>query len=121
MIVHGTLDYIAPEGKHFADIAGRRNTHAYALAVLIFSEECVAGGQENSRSGKALPILGDPTPGYDASVDWWSYGAMLYEMTYGLPPFYADAVEDTYKRIVRCTVCSERYIAQVFPSETYCF
>jgi serine/threonine protein kinase len=88
--------------------------------VLLWSEECVAAGQENSRSGKTLPRLEDAPLGYDASVDWWSYGAMLYEMTYGLPPFYADAVEDTYKKIVRCTVCSRRDIAPVFLAQKLC-
>lgn len=87
------------------------------FAVLLYSEECVAAGRENSRSGKTLPELGDAPLGYDASVDWWSYGAMLYEMTYGLPPFYADAVEDTYKKIICCTVCSRRDIAPDCSSE----
>jgi len=26
---------------------------------------------------------------YTRSVDWWSFGAMIYEMLSGLPPFYS--------------------------------
>ncbi|KAK7865446.1 hypothetical protein R5R35_002324 [Gryllus longicercus] len=38
--------------------------------------------------------------GYDKSVDWWCLGAVLYEMLYGLPPFYSRNTADMYDRIL---------------------
>lgn len=37
---------------------------------------------------------------YDKSVDWWCLGAVLYEMLYGLPPFYSRNRSEMYDRIV---------------------
>ncbi|KAJ9594148.1 hypothetical protein L9F63_014404, partial [Diploptera punctata] len=38
--------------------------------------------------------------GYDQSVDWWCLGAVLYEMLYGLPPFYSRNTAEMYDRIL---------------------
>jgi len=38
--------------------------------------------------------------GYNYSVDWWSYGVLIYEMAAGFPPFYADEQIQTYEKIV---------------------
>jgi serine/threonine protein kinase len=37
---------------------------------------------------------------YDKSVDWWCLGAVLFEMLYGLPPFYSRNRAEMYDRIV---------------------
>jgi serine/threonine protein kinase len=75
--------------------------------VLVISEECLAAALENDDGASMLTRRNrEPSAfGYDASVDWWSYGAMLYEILYGLPPFYDEKVEDTYTKIRKCTVC----------------
>lgn len=31
--------------------------------------------------------------GHDKSVDWWSFGILLYEMLIGFPPFYDNNIE----------------------------
>ncbi|XP_058859822.1 serine/threonine-protein kinase Sgk2-like isoform X2 [Acipenser ruthenus] len=37
---------------------------------------------------------------YDRTVDWWCLGAVLYEMLYGLPPFYSRDVTEMYDNIL---------------------
>ncbi|XP_043704976.1 serine/threonine-protein kinase 38-like isoform X2 [Telopea speciosissima] len=38
--------------------------------------------------------------GYGMECDWWSLGAIMYEMLVGYPPFYADDPMTTCKKIV---------------------
>lgn len=38
--------------------------------------------------------------GYGFSVDWWSFGVLLYEMSAGYPPFFANEPMKTYEKIV---------------------
>lgn len=33
-------------------------------------------------------------------MDWWALGAILYEMLYGLPPFYDQNVNKMYQKIL---------------------
>lgn len=33
-------------------------------------------------------------------MDWWCLGAVLYEMLYGLPPFYSRNTSEMYERIL---------------------
>lgn len=37
---------------------------------------------------------------YDRTVDWWCLGAVLYEMLYGLPPFYSREHAEMYDNIL---------------------
>ncbi|XP_013080258.1 serine/threonine-protein kinase Sgk2-like isoform X2 [Biomphalaria glabrata] len=37
---------------------------------------------------------------YDKTVDWWCLGAVLYEMLYGLPPFYSRDTAEMYDNIL---------------------
>lgn len=74
----GTCDYISPEILQ---------AHEEALVALEMSED----GEElltNSGGG-----------GYGRETDWWSMGAMLYEMAYGVAPFFAKDIRQTYVKI----------------------
>ncbi|KAI6654627.1 Serine/threonine-protein kinase Sgk1-like [Oopsacas minuta] len=37
---------------------------------------------------------------YSNSVDWWCVGVVLYEMMYGLPPFYSRNITEMYEAIL---------------------
>ncbi|KAJ6598203.1 kinase-like domain-containing protein [Mycena vulgaris] len=73
----GTCDYISPEIL---------NAHEQALMALEMEEEEV--------------VQADEPYGYGFETDWWSLGAMLYEMVYGVAPFFATDIGKTYLRII---------------------
>lgn len=37
---------------------------------------------------------------YDKAIDWWCFGSVLFEMLYGLPPFYSRNVQEMYHSIL---------------------
>ena len=37
---------------------------------------------------------------YSKAIDWWCYGSVLYEMLYGLPPFYSRNCQEMYHAII---------------------
>lgn len=39
--------------------------------------------------------------GHDKNADWWSLGILVYEMLFGLPPFYSTNTQLMYKWIVK--------------------
>jgi len=38
--------------------------------------------------------------GYTETVDWWSLGAILFEMLVGYPPFFAENPSATCKKVL---------------------
>lgn len=41
--------------------------------------------------------------GHDWGVDYWGLGVLLYELTHGYPPFYADDPTNTARKIIKGT------------------
>ena len=39
--------------------------------------------------------------GHNAAADWWSYGILIYEMLYGIPPFYNENQNIMYDKITQ--------------------
>ena len=39
--------------------------------------------------------------GHNRMADWWSYGALIYEMLFGIPPFFSENVEKMYDLITK--------------------
>lgn len=47
-----------------------------------------------------LPFVFSVFQEYDRSVDWWCLGTVLYEMLFGLPPFYSRDTTEMYDKIL---------------------
>ena len=77
----GTCDYISPEILR---------CHEEALVALEMEDSM----NEPSSIGEYDP------GGYGRETDWWSAGAMFYEMIYGVAPFFAEEIRQTYLKIV---------------------
>ena len=76
----GTCDYISPEILH---------AHESALVAMEMSDDEADEGKMNMGEG-----------GYGVETDWWSTGAMIYEMAYGVAPFFARDIRSTYLKII---------------------
>jgi serine/threonine protein kinase len=84
MVPCGTCDYISPEILQ---------AHEEALVALEMSDD-----------GHATKSDGEH--GYGLETDWWSLGAMLFEMAYGVAPFFAKDIRQTYLKIMDHKVCT---------------
>jgi serum/glucocorticoid-regulated kinase 2 len=39
--------------------------------------------------------------GHNRMADWWSYGTLVYEMLFGIPPFFCENIEKMYELITK--------------------
>lgn len=76
----GTCDYISPEILQ---------AHESALVAMEMSADEANEGAMSMGEG-----------GYGIETDWWSTGAMIYEMAYGVAPFFARDIRATYLKII---------------------
>lgn len=51
--------------------------------------------------------------GHGRAVDWWSLGALLYEMITGLPPFYSRNRETMFEKIMKAELTFPPTVSEV--------
>lgn len=90
----GTCDYISPE------ILKAHEEALVALELELSESEQEGDPREKSKRGHSHQIGATSEGGYGKEVDWWSLGAMIYEMAYGVAPFFANDIRQTYARII---------------------
>lgn len=49
--------------------------------------------------------------GYGKAVDWWSMGALMYEMTAGYPPFQGKTPKDLNRKILNERVSLPKWLS----------
>jgi len=76
LVLCGTCDYISPEILRMQEDA---------LVAFDATEEI---------------FIPDNEGGYGRETDWWSLGVTIYELVYGVTPFFAKDIRGTYDRII---------------------
>lgn len=96
----GTPDYIAPEVKY--PVVEPLSLFKMHYEFVSF---CTSFCTQNDLSTQIL--LGQK---YSFSVDWWSFGVLLYEMLIGQSPFHGDDEDELFESIRMDTPHYPRWI-----------
>ena len=78
------------------------------LKLVDFGLAKILEGDEKATSFCGTPEYLAPEiiqgKGHARGADWWSYGILIYELLYGIPPFYCENIDKMYASIVRADV-----------------
>ncbi|CAE6495840.1 unnamed protein product [Rhizoctonia solani] len=104
----GTCDYLSPEILTWHEDALARARKGYEdeeeeedTWAQDFTEDVRSKVMDKlRRSVNSHDDSSEIQEGYGPETDWWSLGAMIYELTYGVAPFFAPDVATTYKKVL---------------------
>ena len=86
------------------------------LTDFGLSKEGVSGHSTGASSFCGTPEYIAPEvlkrQGHGRAVDWWSLGALLYEMVTGLPPFYSRNRETMFDKIMKAELTFPTFMSE---------
>ncbi|KAM3136779.1 hypothetical protein pb186bvf_011038 [Paramecium bursaria] len=81
------------------DSQGHIKLTDFGLSKIVIDDDPLATSLCGTPEYLAPEILTTKT-GYDKTCDWWSFGALLYEMLVGAPPFYSENKKEMIRKIL---------------------
>uniref|UniRef100_I2CPC4 RAC serine/threonine-protein kinase n=1 Tax=Nannochloropsis gaditana (strain CCMP526) TaxID=1093141 RepID=I2CPC4_NANGC len=85
------------------------------LTDFGLSKEGISGNTSGAHSFCGTPEYLAPEilnrQGHGRAVDWWSLGALLYEMLTGLPPFYCRDREKLFEKIRNAELTFPKFVS----------
>ncbi|GAC92899.1 hypothetical protein PHSY_000458 [Pseudozyma hubeiensis SY62] len=94
----GTCDYLSPEVLEAEENRVLERQQQLEMSSL---DDMLGLKRASSTSGSKNATAGPEkvAGAYGPEVDWWSFGVMIYEMRFGVLPFFASRMEETYEKI----------------------
>ena len=106
-IIGLSLEYLHKNGIVYRDIKPENillDEDGY-LKLIDFGMAKILKDDENTNSFCGTPEYLAPEiitgEGHNKMADWWSYGTLVYEMLFGIPPFFCENVEKMYELITK--------------------
>jgi len=106
-IIGLALEYLHKSGIVYRDIKPENillDEDGYLKLIDFGMAKILRDGEEtNSFCGTAEYLAPEiiTGEGHNMMADWWSYGTLIYEMLFGIPPFFSQNVEKMYEFITK--------------------